>query len=143
MQRLIMLLGAVLVLTAAPLWAENAERFDGYTIHYNAFNADLLDQRVAQAYKLRTGCSDGVLTLALRKDDGSSAAADITAGAVTLVGQRNGITMREVRDGKSVYYIGSFSIVSNAEPLKFAITVRPQGATREHSFDFTRQLFRC
>jgi hypothetical protein len=42
-----------------------------------------------------------------------------------------------------VYYIGSFSIVSGAEPLKFAVTVRPEGAAREHSFDFTRQLFRC
>lgn len=143
MHKLIGLIGVALLLATSSTWADSVERFNGYLIHFNAFNADLLDQRVAQAYKLRSGCHDGVITVAVRKDDGSPVAADIKAQTITLVGQRNAVTMKEVRDGKSVYYVGSFPLGAGAEPLKFSVQLRPEGESREHRFEFTRQLFRC
>ena len=143
MHKLIMLLAAALLLATTPAGADNAERFNGYTVHYNAFNANMLDKRVAQAYRLRSGCSDGALTIALRKDDGSAAAADVRASVVTLVGQRTSVAMQEVKDGKSIYYVGGFAITTDAEPLRFAVTLRPAGDTSERSFEFTRQMFRC
>lgn len=143
MNKRIGLLSAVLFFVAMPTWAEDVERFDGHIVYFNAFNADLLDQRVTQAYQLRSGCSDGVLTIAVRKEDGTAVAADIEATAVTLVGQRNTLAMKEVRDGKSIYYVGSFVIGAAAEPLKFSIQLRPEGTSRAHHFEFSRQLFRC
>lgn len=143
MPRFTMLLMTALLLATAPVRADNAERFDGYTVHYNAFNANLLDQRVAEAYKLRKGCGDGVLTVALRRDDGTAAAAAVRVSAVTLVGQRSAIAMREVRDGRSIYYVGGFAITTAAEPLKFVVTLRAEDGTRDHGFEFTRQLYRC
>jgi len=143
MRKFIILLGGALLLTLTPLWADNVERFDGYAVHYNVFNAEMLDPRVAQAYKLRRDCGNGVFTVALRKDDGAAVAADIRATAITLVGQRTSIAMREVRDGTGIYYVGGFAITTDAEPLKFALTLRPEGSPREYSFDFSRQMFRC
>ncbi len=143
MHRLITLLMTALLLATAPVRADNAEYFDAYTVHYNPFNANLLDQRVAEAYKLRKGCGDGVLTVALRRDDGTAAAAAVRVSAVTLVGQRSAIKMQEVRDGRSIYYVGGFAITTDAEPLKFVVTLRTEGGTRDHGFEFTRQMFRC
>ena len=144
MHRLItLLLGGALLLALAPLQADNVERFDGYVVHYNVFNADMLDQRIAQAYRLRRGCSDGVLTVAVRSDGGAAVAADLKATMITLVGQRTAIAMQEVRDGRSVYYVGGIAITSDASPLKFALTLRPEGSPRERSIEFSRQLFRC
>lgn len=144
MHRLLtILLGGALLLALPPLQADNVERFDGYAIHYNVFNADMLDQRVAQAYGLRRGCGDGVLTVAVRSDGGAAVAADIKATVITLVGQRTAIAMQEVRDGRSVYYVGSFAITTDAEPLKFSLSLRPEGSPRERGVEFSRQLFRC
>jgi hypothetical protein len=140
---IMMLLGGALLLATSPLWADNVEQFDGYTIHFNAFNADLLDQRVANAYQLRRGCGDGVLTVAVRKADGTAAAARVKATTMTLIGQRTTMDMHEVKDGRSIYYVGGFAIVTDADPLKFTVSIQPEGSPREHSFDFTRQLFRC
>lgn len=143
MKRVTLLWGVALLLAAAPLRADNVEQFDGYIAHYNVFNADMLDQRVAQAYKLRRGCGDGVLTVALRSGSGAAVAAEIKVTLITLVGQRAGVAMQEVRDGRSIYYVGGFAITTDAEPLKFALTLRPEGSPREHSFEFSRQMFRC
>lgn len=143
MHKLIILLGATLLWAAAPALADNAERFNGYTVHYNAFNANMLDPRVAQTHQLRRGCNDGVLTVALRKDDGSAVAASVQVRTVTLVGQHSTIAMREVKEGGSIYYVGGFAIPVEAEPLKFVVTVRPEGAAGEKRFEFTRQMFRC
>jgi len=143
MKRVTLLWGVALLLITAPLRADNIEQFDGYIAHYNVFNADMLDQRVAQAYKLRRGCGDGVLTVALRSGSGAAVAAEIKVTLITLVGQRSGVAMQEVRDGRSIYYVGGFAIATDAEPLKFALTLRPEGSPREHSFEFSRQMFRC
>lgn len=138
-----LLLGGALLAVAAASGAENVERFDGYTVHYNVFNADMLDSRVAQAYRLRRGCGDGVLTVAVRGEGGVALAADIKVNMITLVGQHASIAMQEVRDGRSIYYVGGFAITTDAEPLKFALKLRPEGAQVERRFEFTRQLFRC
>ncbi|MEW6647280.1 MAG: DUF4426 domain-containing protein [Pseudomonadota bacterium] len=143
MHKLIMLLGATLLWAAVPALADNAERFNGYTVHYNAFNANMLDARVAQTYQLRRGCNDGVLTVALRRDDGSAVAANVQVSAVTLVGQHSTIAMQEVRDGRSIYYVGGFAIPAAAEPLKFVVRLRAEGAAGEQRFEFSRQMFRC
>ncbi|GAB4293330.1 MAG: hypothetical protein Kow0096_08840 [Thiohalomonadaceae bacterium] len=143
MHKLIMLLSASLLWAAVPALADNAERFDGYTVHYNAFNANMLDPRVAQTYQLRRGCNDGVLTIALRRDDGSAVAANVRVTIVTLVGQHSTIAMQEVRDAKSIYYVGGFTIPAEAEPLKFVVRLRAEGAAGEQRFEFSRQMFRC
>lgn len=136
-------LGSALLLALSPLQADNVERFDGYVVHYNVFNADMLDPRVAQTYRLRRGCGDGALTVAVRSESGAAVAADIKATMITLVGQRTAVAMQEVRDGRSVYYVGGFPITADAEPLKFSLSLRPEGSPRERSLQFSRQLFRC
>lgn len=134
---------AVLLSVLSPARADNVQQFGAYTIYYNAFNAGMLDARVAKAYKLGHGCGHGALTVAVRTHDGGSVNAKVNAVVTNLIGQRSTIDMHEVRDGKVVYYVGGFGIANDGDPLKIMVRVHVPGMAGEKSFDVSQEFYRC
>lgn len=111
--------------------AERLKRFPGYEVHYNVVRTDFLTPAVAKSYGISRSKTRGLLTVSVLKLDGKGSvavASQIAASAVNLNSQLHGIAMREVREGKAVYYIGEFRI-SPPETLKFTISARPQPTT--------------
>lgn len=139
--RLCLLLLACLLpalVTAAGADGERAHRQDGYTIHYNAIPSTALGADVARHYGIVRSAGRGLLNIAVLRDgvgtadDGGQAPAAavparIQAWSHSLVGQRNEIPLREVRDQEAIYYIGQFRIRGD-EHLRFELQVRPEGA---------------
>lgn len=123
----------ILLLLAIPIasHAERVKRFPGYEIHYNVVRTDFLTPAVAKSYGINRSKTRGLLTVSVLKLDakGSLAvASQLSASAVNLNSQLYAIDMREVREGKAIYYIGEFRL-SPPETLKFAINAQPQTAT--------------
>ncbi len=117
---------------------ERAHRHGPYTIHYNAIPSTALGADVARHYGIVRSAGRGLLNIAVLRDsdaeddgdsDGQAAAitAKIQAWSHSLVGQRNEIALREVRDQGAIYYIGQFRIRGD-EHLRFELQVRPDGA---------------
>jgi hypothetical protein len=124
--------------------AENSTRAGDYTIHYNAFTADTLSPEVAQAYGFQRSKFRGLLNVAVVKEapgtTGSSVPADVGVDVVNITGQKSRIPMREIKDKEAVYYIGEFPVY-NAQTIKFAIRVKPQGVDAATEVALSQQFF--
>lgn len=116
-----------------------------YTIHYNAIPSTVLGADIARRYDLVRSSTRGLLNIAVLRQAGADAdavavPARIRAVSQSLLGQRDTIELRELRDQEAIYYVGQFRI-RGEERLRFELEVTPEGADRaipvrfEHSFD--------
>lgn len=101
-----------------------------YTLHVNAISTLDLSPEVARASGITRSASRGLLNIAIRRmqTDGSDVAtrATVTADAINLSGQRQILSLREVREGDAIYYLAE-PRVSESEELTFEISARPEG----------------
>lgn len=141
--RILTALCALLVFILPAARADNVLKLDGYTVYYSAFNSDLLEAKVANAYHLGHGCDHGVLTIAVHTQKNVPVAAEIKATAVTLIGQTSRIKMHKVHDGKAIYYVGGFFISNTGDPVKIDIDVLPQGAKSKGHLEIKQRFFQC
>mgnify|MGYP000193390511 CR=1 FL=1 len=136
----------VLVLIALPLsgLAENSTSIPGYVIHHNAFTTDTLSPEVARHYNLTRSKNRGMINIAILQKvlgtAGAPVAAEISASATNLTGQKREIGLREIREGTAIYYIGEFPI-TNEETLRFKVSVKPQGESETQEVNFKQQFF--
>ena len=133
----------LLVFAAGPALAENAQKFDDYTIHYNAFPSDVLQAKVAKLYKITRSKNRAILTISVVKKDvnpaGVPVKAEVRAKATNLTGQLKNISLKEVTDDSSVYYISQFH-VADKEVMDFTIQVKPEGKG-PYTVKFRQQFF--
>ncbi|MBT8061480.1 MAG: DUF4426 domain-containing protein [Xanthomonadales bacterium] len=127
------------------LQAQQAQEFNGYVVHYNAMNTDMLSPQVAQQYGIRRSSSRAMLNITvLRKsDEGPDTAvrADISATAKNLTGQIRDIEFREINEGEdAIYYIGEIT-VRNLETFDFMVSVTPDAASEAMPIKFRQQFY--
>ena len=119
-----------IVLYATAALAENSTAVGGYVIHHNALTTDNLSPEVASAYDIRRSKERGMLNVSVIRGQpgkpGEAVAAKVKATARNLIGQQRDIALREIREGRAIYYIGDFP-VSNKEKLDFFLEVTPEG----------------
>lgn len=114
-----------------------------YTIHVNAIATDQLTAEVASSYGIARSQNRALLNVnVLRRGGGgvTPARATVSASATNLSGQLRNLTMRELDEGGSIYYIGETAI-TNAETLVFTIRVTPEGGTQTHTLRYMKQFF--
>jgi hypothetical protein len=124
----------LILLSPVGALAENSKDFGDYVIHYNALATDMLPPAVARDYHITRSQNRGMLNITILKkvlgSPGQPVHARIDASARNLAGQDRHVSMREIREGNAIYYIGEFG-VANEETLNFKVRARPQG---EHDF---------
>jgi hypothetical protein len=123
---------------------ETSQDVGDFVIHFNALPTVDLSADVASQYGIVRSENQALLTVSIRRKLANQtdigARADVTARATNLTGQLKEMTMREIAEENSVYYIGQVSI-TNAETLIFAIEVLPEGTTDSHSIRYMKQFF--
>jgi hypothetical protein len=123
---------AILFLCAvtAVAHAEISQKFGPLEIHYNALITDELLPEVARAYKIERSKTRGLVTISVLKQNQvgvpSPVPARITVYATNPSLQLANITLREVREGSAIYYLGEFR-VTPPDTLKFTATVEVEG----------------
>lgn len=126
----------MLVVPAAQ--AEQAQKFGNLEVHYNAMLSTELLPDVAKAYKIDRSPTRGILTVSVLRKNTMGVAqpvpAKLTAYMVNLSNQLGDISMREIKEGNAIYYLGEFRVVP-PNTLKFTVTVDANGdPQREVSF---------
>lgn len=128
-QILLAALLALLPLTAVR--GENSTSSDGYTIHHNAINTTMLSPDIASRYGIQRSKYRAMLNVAVIQEvagtTGTPVSAKVDVEAANLLGMAKAITLREVREGPAIYYIGEFSII-DGEIVRFNLKVAPEGA---------------
>lgn len=140
--RLPLLLLAVLLASPATL-AERTRDLGKFVVHYAAIPTSALAAGVARDHAIERAPDMGMLNVAVaRKQAGGRTVpvrATVTADVSDHLGNINMLSMREIRDGEAVYYVGEFHIRSR-EPLRFQITVSPEGAGPPYVLSFEKQF---
>lgn len=120
------------------------ETFGDHVVHYNAQLTNRLPAEVARATGIARSDNGGMLniTVLLQGDarEREPVAAEVKVQATNLTGQLQEISIRELRDGATIYYIGEFT-VADREFLTFDVTVRPEGVDTSHEFSFRQQFY--
>ena len=126
------------------VFAENSQTFGDYTVHYNAFNSDVLQPSMAEAYGIVRSKNRGMLTVSIiKKETGTSGRpvrAVVTASASNLTGQFRKFNVREIDEKSSIYYMSIFH-VAHEEMLDFVLEILPEGETQSHTVKFRKQFF--
>ena len=123
---------AVLCLSsiAVAAHAEISQKFGPLEIHYNALTTDDLLPEVARAYKIERSKTRGLVTMSVLKQNKvgvpTPVAAKIAVYATNLNQQLAHVTMREIKEGTAIYYLGEFR-VSPPDTLKFTASVEVAG----------------
>jgi len=126
------LLHAALCLSAIAVaaHAEISQKFGPLEIHYNALTTDDLLPEVARAYKIERSKTRGLVTMSVLKQNKvgvpTPVAAKIAVYAPNLNQQLAHVTMREIKEGTAIYYLGEFR-VSPPDTLKFTASVEVAG----------------
>lgn len=135
----------IAALTSVTVFAQQAEEFGDYVIHYNALNSSLISPQVAKAYGIRRSDSRALINISiLKKSEGQTATAvgaTVTVSGRNLTGQTRDVTMREINEAnEAIYYIGELS-VRNMETFNFTVNVTPRGQSRPFTLNFRKQFY--
>ncbi|MDH3509397.1 MAG: DUF4426 domain-containing protein [Gammaproteobacteria bacterium] len=121
-----------------------SKSFGDYVLHFNAISTDQLSPEVARAYNIVRSKNRAMLNVSIIKNtngaSGASESGTVNATAANLTGQIKNLTLREIREDKSIYYIGDVA-VANSETLVFNIDVVPENGAETLSVRFSRQFF--
>jgi hypothetical protein len=133
------------VLLSFAVNAQQAQEFEDYIVHYNAFNSSMITADVAKAYGIRRSGSRAVINISvLKKADGQLATAvkaNVTASGRNLTGQTREVEMREIKEADdAIYYIGELS-VSNMETFSFKVFITPEGTSEPFELKFRQQFY--
>ncbi len=124
--------------------AERVSEFDGFTVHYNVLNTDILDPEVARSYRITRSRERAMMIVAVLKNADAGQPepikASIAVNASNLNAQLREVTLRPVFDQEAIYYIGEFPI-THMETLNFQVSVSPEGSDARHQFSFSEQFF--
>jgi len=124
--------------------AETSQTFGNYTIHYNAFNSDVLQPSMAEAYGIVRSKNRGMLTITIIKKGsgpkGTPVRAKVTASASNLTGQFRKFKIREIDEKISIYYMSIFH-VAHEEMLDFVLNILPEGETQAHTVKFRQKFY--
>lgn len=139
--KVIALVAVGLLLLPAGAGAEQFQKFGDVVVHYSALSSDQLPPEVAKTYGFARSSHKGLLNIAVQREAGTAApqaiAAKVEARATNLLGQKIPVSVREIRDGEAIYYLGEFA-VAGTDTLRFDVTVTPEGASAPLSLRFSK-----
>lgn len=117
--------------------------FGDYVLHFNAIRTDALTPEVARSNNIPRSANRALVNISiLKKTDGADGVpvpGKVAVQAVNLNGQFKDLTVREVREGDAIYYLGDVA-VANDETLVITVSATPENETRPLSVRFQREF---
>jgi hypothetical protein len=132
-------------LTSSSAFAQQAQEFGDFTIHYNALRSSMITPEVAKAYGITRSDSRALINISVLKNTENQTTnavkASVTTSGRNLTGQTRKVEMREINEGDgAIYYIGELS-VRNMETFDFTVLVTPEGQSKPYELKFRQQFY--
>jgi len=117
--------------------------FGDHVVYFNAIRTDSLTPEVATSYGIVRSANRVLVNISLARvsDEpaGTPVPGAVTVQAANLNGQLKDLTVREIREGEAVYYIGDVSVAGD-ETLVFTVDAIPEGTSTPLTLKFQRQF---
>lgn len=136
MQRAL-LIGLLTALAAVPAWAQRQSAAGNLELHAEAVPSRTLTPEAAASYRVEPAPDRGVLLVTVvKRERGGTATvpAQVYAGAMSRRNHVISIPLREVREDKSVYYVGEFRLTPPDE-LRFLVNANVLGTPLKAEFN--------
>ncbi len=129
-------------MTSNLVYADKSKDYGDYIVHYNAFTTDILQAETAKHYQIRRSRNRGMINISVQKKNKTNTAvsAAVSGTASNLTGQLKSLNMKEIKEGKAIYYISDFS-VANRETLDFSVKIKVDGKEKPLKVTFRQQFF--
>ncbi len=136
---------ALALISLSPFsFAENAQQFGKYVVHYNAFRSDTITPEIAKQYNLPRSNNHILINIAILEQvlrtTGKPTEAKIEGFASNLTGQYKPLHFKEIKEGTAIYYLADARI-SDGELLKFDIKITPKGEKYPMRIRFDKRFF--
>ena len=104
-------------------------------MHYIAFPSTFIQPKIAKAYNLERSGYKGVVNISILKNDADKTAqtAKLTGTAKNLLGNKQTLTFKEVKEGESIYYLAQVDY-TNEEILRFEIEIQQSNQFQKLQF---------
>jgi hypothetical protein len=123
---------------------EGSKDFGDYIVYFNALNTDQLDPKIASDYQIVRSKSRAMLSVSIHRkgENGQNTAVTgaVSASAVNLNGQLKTMTLREIKEGEAIYYIGELAI-TDGEVLIYTIDATPSNDPSRFTIRYKKQFF--
>lgn len=129
------LYGFVMLCLALPVWAAKTAA-GALELHAEAMPTTTLTAEAAENYRVTPSADRGLLLVTVMKRERGNAAtipAQVYAGAMNRNNLTISIPLREVNDGKQVYYLGEFRFTPPDE-LRFLVNANVLGKPLKTEF---------
>jgi hypothetical protein len=124
----------VLVVQSSTVFAEQLQRLGNFDVHYILLPTTLLKPEVAASYGITRGRDRALLNISVLNRDQLPTAVAIEGHMTNLLGQRQGLEFKEVREGTAIYYLATIKY-TDREVLRFNIRLTPpEDSTKELKF---------
>jgi hypothetical protein len=134
---------AATVATPSEPATSSSKEFGDYVLYFNAIRTDSLTPEIATSYGIVRSANRALVNISMvKKAEGSPGIpvpGSVTVQAVNLNGQLKDLTLREVREGQAIYYIGDVGVAGD-ETLVFTVEATPENTTTPFSLKFQRQF---
>jgi hypothetical protein len=141
-QKFFLLILLTFTLCASHVGAEE-QQFGDYTVNYVAVYSNFLRPEIAERYGIVRSARNAFVNISVLRNDssvGTPVAARISGEKANFIGQSDAIEFIEIREGDAIYYIGQFEF-SNAENLRFNLSVQPERQGPAYSVSWTTQMY--
>ncbi len=123
---------------------ESSKDFGDYVVYFNALKTDQLTPDVAREYGIVRSKSRALLNVSIhrKQENGQTVAVTgaVAASAINLTGQLKTMTLREIKEGDAIYYIGE-TAVTDGEVLVYTVDVTPSNESSRFTVRFKKQFF--
>lgn len=79
------------------------------------------------------------MNISIRQDD-SAVQAEVTGSFSNLLGQKNTLEFKEVREAEASYYLSSL-LVSEKDTLRFSLNILVEGQAKAFLLEFERSYY--
>ncbi len=115
--------------------AEQKQDFANLEVHYIALPSTFLEPYIATQYGLKRSKYTGLVNISVLDKNQQSIAieADLIGSGRNLIGQKEQLKFKKIKEGKSIYYIATYPF-TNEEIVKFDIQIKAQNNTNRLKF---------
>ncbi|MCC5862114.1 MAG: DUF4426 domain-containing protein [Gammaproteobacteria bacterium] len=135
--------GSTRSMPQAPPAPATSRDFGDHVLHYRAFRSDEISPQMARAHGLTRSRHRALVNIALvRKVPetiGQPVRGEVGLAARNLLGQQKSVSIREIEDGESIYYIAETS-VSHNETVIFELEISPADSDTTYRLSFSQQF---
>lgn len=120
------------LLTSFCVNAKSTKVQGDYELHYNVFPSVFLTPEVAKSYKIKRSKKQAFVNISVLKNQENGklpVEADVMVEAKNLLGQRQNVELRIIKESdEAIYYIGQIS-VNHREVMNIQISALPEGSS--------------